>query len=401
MKLGRNFSLLLVGQSLANIGDVLYIVSVIHTIYLLTGSAIAASFVPFTIATSMFVSSILTPLLFEKVNLKWLMAGSQIGKTCLLFGLGLLLLGISATNYYLLFIAISMIAFLDGCANPIRQTLVPHYVKDEQLLKANGIDEAVTQFIQSIMWFVGSLFLLVLSSQQLIWVVGCLFAIASFVLSLLENVDQQSLEQQGKIDQVVKGWKTLWNTPLLRQIVWIDILETIAGTVWIAAIVLVFVNDALHVDKRWWGFINGTYFVGLIVGSVYCVKYSASIAKKIAKVMVIGSLFTCCATILFSGNSMPMIALFLTFCVGLFGQIKSIPQHTVIQTSVSRSELSAVYTALSAILTGGFGISSLVMGIIADVFGIRIVFMISGLLLAIVSIMIVKNRQLFVIKMND
>ncbi|CAM5209300.1 MFS transporter OS=Lysinibacillus sphaericus OX=1421 GN=LS41612_14590 PE=4 SV=1 [Lysinibacillus sphaericus] len=55
MNLGRNFWLLLVGQSLANIGDVLYIVSVIHIIYLLTGSAIAASFVPFTIATSMFV----------------------------------------------------------------------------------------------------------------------------------------------------------------------------------------------------------------------------------------------------------------------------------------------------------------------------------------------------------
>lgn len=401
MKLSRNFWLLLVGQSLANIGDVLYIVSVIHIIYLLTGSAIAASFVPFTIATSMFVSSILTPLLFEKVNLKWLMAGSQIGKTCLLFALGLLLVSISTTNFYLLFIVISMIAFLDGCANPIRQTLVPHYVKDEQLLKANGIDEGVTQFIQSIMWFVGSLFLLVLSSQQLIWVVGCLFAIASFVLSLLENVDQQSLEQQGKIDQVVKGWKTLWNTPLLRQIVWIDILETIAGTVWIAAIILVFVHDALHVDKRWWGFINGIYFVGLIVGSIYCVKYSASIEKNIAQVMVIGSLFTCCATILFSVNSMPNIALFLTFCVGLFGQIKSIPQHTVIQTSVSRKELSAVYTALSAILTGGFGIVSLVMGIIADVFGIRIVFMISGLLLAIVSILIGKNRQLFVIKMNQ
>lgn len=151
MKLSRNFWLLLVGQSLANIGDVLYIVSVIHIIYLLTGSAIAASFVPFTIATSMFVSSILTPLLFEKVNLKWLMAGSQIGKTCLLFALGLLLVSISTTNFYLLFIVISMIAFLDGCANPIRQTLVPHYVKDEQLLKANGIDEGVTQFIQSIM----------------------------------------------------------------------------------------------------------------------------------------------------------------------------------------------------------------------------------------------------------
>jgi len=398
MKLGRNFSLLLVGQSLANIGDVLYIVSIIHVIYLMTGSAIAASFVPFTIATSMFVSGILTPLLFDKVNLKWLLAGSQIGKTCLLFVLGLLLLILTATNYYLLFIVISMIAFLDGCANPIRQTLVPHYVKDEQLLRANGIDEAVTQFIQTVMWFVGSLFLLFLSSQQLVWIVGFLFTVASIVLCLLENVDHQSLAQQGKMKQVIKGWKLLWHTPVLRRIVWIDFLESIASTVWIAAIILVFVTNALQVEEQWWGFLNGAFFVGLIVGSVYCVKFTSFIERQLAKVMFVGSLFMFIATILFSINSIPIIALVLIFCVGFFGQIKSIPQHTVIQTSVPKRELSSVYTSLSAISTGAFGISSLMMGIISDVIGVRVVFMVSGLLLAVVSIIIVKNRHLFRLK---
>ncbi|MFJ7647639.1 MFS transporter [Lysinibacillus sp. NPDC097279] len=395
MKLGRNFSLLLIGQSLANIGDVLYIVSIIHLIYNITDSAIAASFVPFTIASSMFVSSILTPLLFEKVNLKWLMAGSQIGKTCLIFLLGLLLYVTTATNFYLMFIVISMIAFLDGCANPIRQTLVPHYVQEEQLLKANGIDEAVTQFIQTVMWFVGSLFLLFLSSQQVVWVVGCLFIIASIILCLLENVDHQSFTQQGKLTQVIKGWKLLWHTPVLRRVVWIDFLESIAGTVWIAAIILVFVTDALQVDEQWWGFLNGTFFVGLITGSVYCVKYNAFIERQLAKVMFIGSLCMFMATILFSLNSFPTIALFLTFCVGVFGQIKSIPQHTVIQRSVPKGELSSVFTSLSAISTGAFGISSLMMGIIADVIGVRAVFMISGLLLAVVCVIIVKNKHLF------
>lgn len=398
MKLGKNFSLLLVGQSLANIGDVLYIVSIIHLIYVITESAIAASFVPFTIASSMFLSSILTPLLFEKVNLKWLLAGSQIGKTCLVFLLGLLLSVTTATNFYLLFIVISMIAFLDGCANPIRQTLVPHYVKDEQLLRANGIDEAVTQFIQTVMWFIGSLFLLFLSSQQLVWIVGFLFTVASIVLSLLENVDQQSLAMQGKMKQVIKGWKLLWQTPVLRRIVWIDFLESIASTVWIAAIILVFVTNALQVEEQWWGFLNGAFFVGLIVGSVYCVKYTSFIERQLAKVMFVGSLFMFIATILFSINRIPIIALVLIFCVGFFGQIKSIPQHTVIQTSVPKRELSSIYTSLSAISTGAFGISSLMMGVISDVIGVRVVFMGSGLLLAVVSIIIVKNRHLFKLK---
>lgn len=53
----------------------------------------------------------------------------------------------------------------------------------EHLVQANRIAETVTQIIQAVMWFIGSLFLIVLGSQQLIWLVGVLFVL-SMVLSL-------------------------------------------------------------------------------------------------------------------------------------------------------------------------------------------------------------------------
>ncbi|UQW96299.1 MFS transporter [Rummeliibacillus sp. G93] len=397
MKLNRNFFLLLLGQSLANIGDVLYIVSVISTIFVLTGSAIAASFVPFTIASSMFISSLLTPLLVEKLNLKWLLAGSQIAKTILLFILGFMLIGLTATNYYFIFLIIGWIAFFDGCANPIRQTLTPYYVKPEHLIQANGISETVTQVIQAGMWFVGSSLLIIVSSQQLIWLVGCLFIIASILLCLLESVsNHETTEIKGKLEKIKEGWKTLSNTPVLRRIAWIEFLETIAATVWIAAILYVFVSDALNVEEKWWGFINGANFLGLILGSAYCIKFSSFVEKKIGTFIFVGSFSSFLFTILFSLNSIPIISLLLSLCVGLFGQIKKIPQQTVIQTSVSKEQLSTVYTSLGAIGTGIFGVGSLVMGVLADFLGIRMVFVISGLLLAIVSTIAHKNKQLFV-----
>ncbi|MCM3764491.1 MFS transporter [Neobacillus niacini] len=396
MKYNRNFSLLLCGQSLADIGDILYIVSVISTIFALTGSATSASFVPFTITTSMFVSSLLTPLLIGRVNLKWLLAGSQMGKTVLLFILGFLLMGITASNYYFIFLMIGFIAFLDGCANPIRQTLIPHYVKPEQLLKANGIAETVAQIIQAVMWFIGSLFLVVISAQQLVWIVGGLFVFSSVLLSLLENVIHQLTSSKSKVEQIKEGWKTLSKTPVLRKIAWIDIFETIAGTVWIAAILYVFVNDALHVDEQWWGYINGAFFIGLIFGSIYCVKYAAVMEDKLGVFIFVGSSASCIITILFGLNNIPIIALFLSLCVGLFGQLKNIPQQTVIQTSVPKEQLSTVYTSLGAIGSGIFGVGSLMMGILADLAGIRMVFVISGILLAIVSVVVYRNRVLFV-----
>ena len=43
-----------------------------------------------------------------------------------------------------------------------------------------------------------------------------------------------------------------------------------------------------------------------------------------------------------------------------------------------------------------FGIGSLVMGLLADFMGIRFVFIISGVLLAIVSVIVHQNKGLFV-----
>ncbi|OCA92585.1 MFS transporter [Pseudobacillus wudalianchiensis] len=401
MKLGKNFFLLLLGQSLANIGDILYMIAVISTIFSLTGSATASSFVPFTITLSMFISSLLTPLLLGRVNLKWLMAGSQIGKTVLLVILGFVLMVITASNYYLLFLIIGLVAFLDGCANPIRQTLIPYYVKQKHLMQANGIFETATQIVQAVMWFVGSLFLIILSSQQLIWLVGCLFVVSGILLCLLEDVSYKTTEPKGKLEQLKEGWKTLYNTPVLRMIAWLDLFETIAGTVWIAAILYVFTSDALHVDEKWWGFINGAFLLGMIIGSVYCIKYYSFIEKRLGIFIFGGSFSSFLVTMFFSLNTIPFIALLLSLLVGVFQQVKNIPQQTIIQSSVSKEALSTVYTSLGAIGTGIFGVGSLVMGILTDLLGVRSVFVFSGLMLALVSTIVYKNKQLFVKNVFD
>lgn len=395
--MNKNFSLLLTGQSLANIGDVLYMVGIISAIFGLTGSATAASFVPFTITTSMFVSNLLTPLLIERVNLKWLLAGSQLGKTILIVVLGLLLTGLSETNYYFIFLIISGVALLDGCAKPIMHSMIPQYVNSDKLVQANGIAETVFQTIQTVMWFVGSLFLVLTSPQQIVWIVTILFVISSVLLCFLESVDQQEEEaQKGKLDQIKKGWNDLLSTPVLRKIAVMEILETIAGTVWIAAILYVFVNEALQVGEEWWGFINGSFFLGLIVGSIYCIKYSAVVEKNLSKLILISSLFSFVMTILFGVTSVPIIALLLSLGIGISEQIRAIPLQTIIQTSIPKKKLTTVYTSLGALSTGVFGVASLVMGILADLVGVRSVFLVSGVLLAIVTVIVYRDKHLFV-----
>src|SRR5690606_22373659 len=107
-----------------------------------------------------------------------------------------------------------------------------------------------------------------------------------------------------------------------------------------------------------------------------------------------GAVSSSLATVFFGLNSLPLLALLLSFLVGVFGQIKNIPQQTVVQTSVPKTQLPMVFTTLGAIGTGTFGVASLVMGVLADAFGIRGVFVLSGILLAAVSLIAYKGRVL-------
>lgn len=385
MKLNRNFNYLLTGQSVANIGDVLYIVSIIYLIFELTGSATAAAAVPFAITGSMFISNLLTPLLMQRFNLKWLLAGSQIGKTGLLIALALGLPFLSLSNYPWLFLLISLVAILDGCANPVTRSLIRIYVEREQLLKANGLTETLTQLIQTAMWFVGSSLLIWLTATELVWITAGLFFLSSLLLISLQAVEFTPAVQHGKWQQISNGWKTVSASPLLKRIALMDILETIAGAVWIAAILYVFVSEALGADKQWWGFINGSFFLGLIAGSLFCLRFSDCIAKNLSRFIFGGAIFSSLSTFLFGLNDIAVVALLFSFGVGIFSQLKSIPQQTVVQTSVQQDRLPTVFTTLGAIGTGTFGVASLLMGILADLFGIRAVFMLSGLLLASVA----------------
>src|SRR5699024_4851034 len=161
------------------------------------------------------------------------------------------------------------------------------------------------------------------------------------------------------------------STPVLRKIAVMEVLETIAGTVWIAAILYVFVTEALQVGEEWWGFINGTFFLGLIVGSVYCIQYSIVVVKNILELIFLSSLFSFIVTILFGITSIPIIALLISLVIGISEQVRTIPLQTIIQTSVPKKELPTVYTSLGAVSTGVFGVASLVMGILADLVGVR------------------------------
>lgn len=80
----KRFICLWGGQTLANLGDVFYIVAFISAIYAVTASAMYTALVPVVILTAQSVGGLLAPLLFRRLSVPRMLVFSQGVKTVLL-----------------------------------------------------------------------------------------------------------------------------------------------------------------------------------------------------------------------------------------------------------------------------------------------------------------------------
>ncbi len=397
--MNKQLNRLLIGQSLANLGDVLYIVGVISLLYTISNSAFVTTLVPVVITTSLFISSLLTPLVVAKFQVKRILVVSQASKTLLMLLLGLFCyFYLDSENYVVVFVIISLVAFLDGCANPIIHSYLPQLVEETKLLKANSLVETLNQLIQIGSWFLGGMLLLMIGPAGVLWTVSVLYILAFVLwLTLPKVVKTEEEEEEGFWQQLTAGWRVVRETLVLQKIVWMDLIETIASVAWIAAILYIYVEQAIGQSEQWWGYLNGAFFVGFLLGSILCMRFAAFVDRNKFYFMGLGVLAAGILTIIFGMVHNPWTALILSLGIGLLGQLKNIPQQTIIQRAVSKDKLVIVYTSLGTVTTGIFGVSALGVGMLADLLGVRSVFIVSGILLLIVAFLVARNKKMWAI----
>jgi len=138
----KSFKFLWIGQSLANLGDIFYIVGLISILYAFTESSFVLALVPFFNMLGRFISGMISPLLLNRYPLKTLLVFSQVSKTLLLCFLSLILVFHITSSVFVLIGFAFTIAFLDGWAAPASQSMLPRVVLGNEIMKAMGSEGA-------------------------------------------------------------------------------------------------------------------------------------------------------------------------------------------------------------------------------------------------------------------
>ena len=391
--MSNSFIKLLVSQLFANLADIFFRVTIIANIYIISKSVIATSLVPILIGISSFVASLLVPLVTKRLALNRVLSLSQFGKTILLSILVGMFIVMQSVAPLVIYLFVVVISILDGFAAPVSYAIVPRYATD--LGKANSALSMSGEAVQLVGWGLGGLLFATIGLLPTTFIILILYIISSFLMLLLPKAEVEVLDSETNLEILLKGWKLVARDPRLRLFVSANLLEIFSNTIWVSSIILVFVTELLNETESYWGYSNTAYSIGIIISGLIAFRLSEKfLAAKWESILfsLVGMVIVT-LTILYFPNAQ----MFLVFSalVGMFSQLKEVPESVFLQETVEENHLVNVYSVLEVISTLAFSVFVLLMSYITESFGISISFWISAICLVIEAILIYIRRDYF------
>lgn len=386
--LSLSFYYLLVSQSSTKLAYTLYSMTIITFIYQTTQSATLASAVTIVSVVSQLIGGSTVPLIMQKYALKSILLISQIVQLIIYSFIVVALLTIpSPVNYILLFILLGTISFFDGWSNPSRNALIPAIVSKEKLVDANSILSTTSQSLQLLGWSIGGIVIVYLGHEKAILITIVLLLVSLLSLFLLKaKAAKDKKNRKGRLETLKEGWILVFKHPKLSTINKMDMIELFGGSIWIGAVTLVFVQEALGQDEKWWGYINSAYYAGTILGGLLVWRLSQLVNQHLVFFILLGSVGVSILIVIYSVVSLPMIALILVILMGPLYQVRDIAQSTFIQNSIDKEDLGNYLAAKATINQVVFSLSVFIIGVLVDLVNVRFVYLFSGLLLLFSSI---------------
>ena len=387
----RSFYLLVTSQSLANLADVFLRLSLIADIYLVTHSVMATTVIPVLIGLSAFIASFLVPLVTKKLPMNQVLSFTQLAKTLLLLLL-VVSLNICAYPIAIVYLCIVGISIFDGFAQPVSSALIPTYLTD--LARGNALFATVSEIISVVGWSLGGILYGYLHLIGSLWVIFALYLLASILSFVLPTAQCEVIDNETSWQSVTKGWRFIFTNKTLSVVVGCNLFEILANSIWVSSIILVFVTQILHQDEHYWGYINTTYSLGIILGGALIYRYAEKVSDKKGKSIILALLFAASMTLIGLVSADAWIFLICSVGIGFFSQLKEIPETVLLQSAVAENQLVHLYAALEVISTLSFSLFTLAMSSLAQYFGVRVVFMIAILALVVEAGIYYRNQNL-------
>lgn len=373
----KNFKNLFYSQFFANTGDILYIVGLISYVYTVTKSATSSALIPVIITIGIFISGFISPYIYQFLTKKNVLVIFQSSKTIIMLLIILLILHSNQTLS--IYILIFLNSFFDGFTNPVKSSMIPLIEKENMIAPSNAKMNTMNNTIQVGGWAIGGILLASIGYINLIFFTISLYIISLIFILKLTGINEQKEEK----DSILNSFKNMIKTNLSNKLSLFfnlsTFVESFAHSVWIAAILLVYIQSFLNLNVIWFGFINSLFFSGMIISGIL-VNFKYDIfERKSSFIIIYLPIIISILNASFAIHKLIIIALICSFLYGFFNEIRTIILNSKLQKDLKSEDITQTYILNNMVYSFSFALSTLIISYIVDHSSVIYAFIIGGL----------------------
>lgn len=387
----RNYFLLWLAQIISGLGDVLYNVGVMVTIFNRTGSALQTAGVLVATAVPPVIFGPLAGALVDRYPRQSMLIAMDVVRA-LLVGVLLVVLRHDDLNVWMLYLIIVGLASATTFYQPARQAIIPSVVPPDDLVPANSLLIGTNQATLAAGFLAGSLLILTIPLRLMVLIDLITFVASATLIALMRPTTREAEHPSDPADlaaPVDPAQPSLWQSirdgatylkqhHVARPLVVMEIAEHVPHAIWTSAILLVFAEHALKGGPQAWGSISSAFFGGQLLGALIAALWTRGVEKRpgwiiIGSAAVFGGL-----TVLFALSPNTAAAMALSLLFGPPSSIRDVAQNTLLQTSVTEAMLGRVYALRSMFMSLTFMLAGVTFAGLADAVPIRAIYLMGG-----------------------
>ena len=375
-KHSKDYFHLFYSQLFANTGDVLIVVGLFSVVYSITSKTTAASMIPIIFTSGLFVSSFISNYIYQYFTQKqvlWIFQGLKLVSLSIIASLL-----IFEESPIFIFILLFINALFDGFTNPIKNAMIPFIEKKEYITSANALMNMMSSIVQLSTWTLGGFLMSLIGAKYLF-----LFALVLEILSyfFIIQLSERHIYNNEK-ENILNSFKTVLRHNYFNKLsLYLNlstIFESVATSIWVAAIILTYTRTFLHVDDFWFGLINAAFFSGTIIAGLWINGKDQFFTKISYPVIIYIPLILAFINVSFILHKSVLLALLISLLMGIFEDSRYISLNSVVQREVPKEILTSTYILNNLLSSVFFSLGTLGISLVVDNQGVMWAYVISG-----------------------
>lgn len=396
-----NFMKLTIANFISRFGDSIDSIAYAWMVYKLTGSKLLMGTLFAVNAIPNIVLSPFSGVLADHFEKKKTIVLCDLGRglivmlTALLFGFGYL-------RTWHLFIFTIINSTLETFSAPARTSIMPLILTKEQFLSANALSSSISSFAQLIGLGAAGFLIATINISGAIFVDAVTFIISGFLIFLMavkgDVKSDRKLDAKDYVSDLKDGFKYI----LENKLILLTILAAMVTNFSLSPLNVlqpVYVSEILKSGPEVMSYTGIAMLTGVIISGILVGQFGSKFKKSLlitTGFMLVGATYSALSLpelIQLSKLDGIMIAVILFFLFGTALPLVNSTIGTYLLENTKQEILGRVSSLLSMVCLCAAPIGSALTGIVAELTSISVIFIAMGVLIILVSLLLLFNKE--------